>query len=383
MNTELLFNLYAIHSPSGGEKKMRKFIRKYIAANCGDVTMETDRYGNLLCVKGEAETYPCLASHIDQVQRNHSKDFEVVSNGNVCFGYSPKSHQQQGLGADDKNGIFICLECLKAYDVLKVAFFVGEESGCVGSSDVNLEFFKDCRFVVEPDRRGSSDLITSMFCGDVCSKDFVKAIGAKRFGYKEEEGSVTDVGELVERGVGISCLNLSCGYYEAHTDEEFTVLPELENCLVFVMRIIEECRDVYPYEYEGRWYGGSSWYGGRYGSTKGYKSIPTAEYVADKDRWQGSGRYGGMYLNDEEEYYNEGYYDADLYTMEELLKTDPEISFDSIKANYMCDFNAEMFFFVGEEEDVVRGIYDDVKRMLNPETDEISFDDISLGKKIS
>ena len=69
MNTDLLFQLYAIHSPSGSEKKMRRFIRKYITEHCGEVSMETDKYGNLLCVKGDSKTYPCLASHMDQVQK--------------------------------------------------------------------------------------------------------------------------------------------------------------------------------------------------------------------------------------------------------------------------------------------------------------------------
>ena len=253
MNKELLFQLYAIHSPSGSEEKMRDFICKYITENCGDVKMETDANGNLLCTKGESDTYPCLAAHMDQVQDSHSKDFQCVEGDDVVFGYSAMSREQQGLGADDKNGIYICLECLKAFDVLKVAFFVKEEVGCIGSGLVDLQFFKDCRFIIQPDRREGKELITSMFCGDVCSKEFIKAIGAEDFGYKEAIGAMTDVGELVDRGVGISCLNLSCGYYMAHSDLEFTVLSELQNCLDFVMHIVSECKEVYPYhhpEYE-------------------------------------------------------------------------------------------------------------------------------------
>lgn len=264
MNKELLKKLYAIHSPSGGEKKMRKFLKRQ-ARQCGATSIVQDTSGNLFITKGQSDTYPCLASHIDQVQHTHSRDFVCIDSEGVIFGYSPKCHQQQGLGADDKNGILICLECLAKYDAIKVAFFVGEEVGCTGSSACDLAFFSDCRFIIEPDRRGSSDLITSMFCGYVCSEEFITAIGAKKFGYKEEEGSITDVGTLTERGVGISCLNLSCGYYEAHTDREFTVLSELENCLLFVQNIIENCTDVYPYEYQPRSYG--SYYGHSYGWT--------------------------------------------------------------------------------------------------------------------
>ena len=277
MNKELLKKLYAIHSPSGGEKKMRKFLKRQ-ARQCGATSIVQDTSGNLFITKGQADTYPCLASHIDQVQHTHSRDFVCIDSEGVIFGYSPKCHEQQGLGADDKNGILICLECLAKYDAIKVAFFVGEEVGCTGSSACDLAFFSDCRFIIEPDRRGSSDLITSMFCGYVCSEEFITAIGAKKFGYKEEEGSITDVGTLTERGVGISCLNLSCGYYEAHTDREFTVLSELENCLLFVQHIIENCTDVYPYEYQPRSY---SYYGHSYGRSYGWTNWDAEDEVYD------------------------------------------------------------------------------------------------------
>ena len=248
MNKGLLKQLYSIYSPSGFEKKMRKYVERKVVEYGGTYTI--DKYGNLLVTKGVSDTYPCVAAHLDQVQDVHAEDFTCIESHGAVFGYSRGMRMQQGLGADDKNGIFICLECLKKYDVLKAAFFVGEETGCDGSGLVDLDFFKDCRFIVEPDRRGHSDLITSMWCGRVCSDDFIEAINADMFGYKEEKGSVTDVGELVKRGVGISCLNLSCGYYEAHTDCEFTVLEDLEKCLLFVQNIIETCTDVYPFKYE-------------------------------------------------------------------------------------------------------------------------------------
>ena len=42
---------------------------------------------------------------------------------------------------------------------MKVAFFVSEEIGCVGSRNADMGFFEDARFVIEPDRRGYEDLI--------------------------------------------------------------------------------------------------------------------------------------------------------------------------------------------------------------------------------
>lgn len=327
MNTSLLFKLYAIHSPSGNEKKMRRFLKRQVS-ECG-ATYTQDVHGNLFITKGTSDTYPCLAAHMDQVQRNHSKDFRVISGSGVCFGYSPKSHEQQGLGADDKNGIFVCLECLKKYDVLKVAFFVGEEAGCIGSSAADLEFFRDCRFIIQPDRKGAHDLITSMFCGEVCSEKFIADIEAERFGYRPAEGSVTDVGELVSRDVGISCLNLSCGYYEAHTDHEFTVLSELDNCLQFVCDIIENVTDTYPFEYVPL-----SW-----GTKK-------------------SGRYS--YYN---RYEIDEAYDYDYDEMYDILSRCPDITFEEVMERYCMSFWSY-------SDSHLRGIYDDCKHMIDADREK-------------
>ena len=141
----------------------------------------------------------------------------------------------------------VALSCLQEYDILKCAFFVGEEIGCVGSSNADMEFFKDCRFCVQIDRRGNSDMVTSI-SGQICSEDFIKAARAEDYGYAPSNGLMTDVEALHENGVGVSCINLSCGYYAPHTDEEFTSKPDLEKCHAFVCHLIEDCTAAYPFE---------------------------------------------------------------------------------------------------------------------------------------
>ena len=188
-------------------------------------------------------------AHLDQVQKEHSKDFIPVETKELFFGYSPGHRRQEGLGADDKNGVWIALRCLKKYKTLKVALFVEEETGCQGSNQADMDFFKDCRFVIQPDRRGYKDLITTIGWTDLCSEEFLKAIGYEKFGYQETEGLFTDVLTLKERGLEVSCINLSCGYYEAHTDREFTVKKDLLNCLKLVEHIIETCIGVYSHIY--------------------------------------------------------------------------------------------------------------------------------------
>ena len=281
---ELLKDLYEIYSPSNGERPLKRFIKKWVRANVPDAVIRTDNNdGNLYIMRGESDTYPCVVAHLDQVQRNHSADFKAVETEDIIFGYSPSKRCREGLGADDKNGIWVALQCLQEFEVIKVVFFVGEEEGCVGSGRCDMWYFDDCRFIIEPDRRGGSDLITNI-CGRICSTEFEEALHADWFGYAPTSGAMTDVLELSDRGVGLSCINLSCGYYEPHTDDEFTVKEDLYNCLNLVRNAIATITEVYSHKYEdcysygGSWggYSGANYYKGLSGSLKtssSYKAV--------------------------------------------------------------------------------------------------------------
>ena len=261
---ELLKQLFCIHSKSGKEGKIRKFIWNWVRQTVPDAKIECDKPGNLYITKGKSMTYPCIVAHMDQVQERHSKDFMAYEAEDIIIGFSPKHKEQQGLGADDKCGLWIGLNCLQKFDCLKLAFFVGEEVGCKGSGKANMAFFDDCRFVIEPDRKGSEDLITQIGWTPLCSDDFLKDIGFKKFGYKETEGMMTDIEALKDNGLMLSCINVSCGYYRPHTNEEFVYKPALLNCLAFVEHIIKTCTQVYPHIDNTSYYERQNYYGDIY-----------------------------------------------------------------------------------------------------------------------
>ena len=344
---ELLKSLYEIHAPSGREKKMRKFVKR-MATQRGGIVVQ-DNAGNLYVTKGKADTYPCICAHLDQVQDAHSKDFKVIKQDDIIFAYSAKSKAQQGLGADDKNGIWIALELLGELDVLKCAFFVGEEVGCVGSGRADMEFFKDVRYCIQPDRRNGDDLITSI-SGAICSEDFLAAIDYAKFGYKETTGLMTDVEELCEKGVGVSCINISCGYYNPHTDHECTSWSELCNALDFAHHICTKLTDVYPHKYVSTWsgyvgyggYGGYKNYGGGYGGT----------YGDWYDDWYEK-KYGSGTSQPKRDYsYTQYDEDQDYDTMYELLSEYPHLTFDEVWRDYQTQF-------ICMDKDLAHIIYDD------------------------
>jgi len=261
---ELLKQLFCIHSKSGKEGKIRKFIWNWVRQTVPDAKIECDKPGNLYITKGKSSTFPCIVAHMDQVQERHSKDFIAYEAEDIIIGFSPKHKEQQGLGADDKCGLWIGLNCLQKFDCLKLAFFVGEEVGCKGSGLADMAFFDDCRFVIEPDRKGSEDLITQIGWTPLCSDDFLKDIGFKKFGYKEAEGMMTDIEALKDKGLMLSCINLSCGYYRPHSNEEFVYKPALLNCLAFVEHIIKTCTQVYPHIDNTSYYERQNYYGDIY-----------------------------------------------------------------------------------------------------------------------
>lgn len=285
---ELLKNLYEIHSMSGQENAMRKFIKDYVRNNIAGALVVQDHH-NLYITKGVAKTYPCVVAHLDQVQKKHSKDFKVFEYDGVLFGYSAENKRQEGLGADDKNGIWVGLKCLEHFDDIKVAFFHSEEVGTVGSGQADMSFFEDCRFVLEADRRNGGDLITDI-CGSICSDEFKNDIAdlADAHGYKATSGMLTDVETLSDNGLGLSAINMSCGYYNPHTDEECTVVDELWNCLSFVFDIIASCQKVYTFtRKKSSWgsYGSYGSYGGYGGYEKGWWNYKGGKYDKDYDTY--------------------------------------------------------------------------------------------------
>lgn len=247
---KLFKKLASIYSGSGQEDCITAYIKRWIGSSISGAIVKQDSVGNLYVTKGISETYPCVVAHLDQVQSAYPSDYKVVETNDIIFGYSPSLRKHCGLGADDKCGIWIALKMLKKHDVIKVAFFPGEEIGCVGSSKADMDFFNDVRFVVEPDRRGAHDLITTTSVTQICSDAFVDAIQPKNFGYKKTDGLMTDVETLKHNGLKVSCINLSCGYYSPHTENEYVVKKDMVNALNFVDSIIENCTEVYAHEAE-------------------------------------------------------------------------------------------------------------------------------------
>lgn len=247
MNLKLLKQLYQINSKSGDEAQITDFIVTFIQSHYPSVKVEVDSISNIYITKGISDTYPVIVAHTDQVgtYKNH---ITIFRSEGIIIGIG-EDGKQVNLGADDKNGIWIALELLRTEPVLKIAFFPGEEIGCIGSKACNMDFFNDAKFVIQCDRRNGSDFIHTAGGVKLCDTSFPSVELKTKYGYHNTTGLMTDVQTLKKRGLSVACCNISCGYYNPHTTSEYTDVGELINCLQFVREIVQTV-EYTPHEYK-------------------------------------------------------------------------------------------------------------------------------------
>lgn len=251
MNREKLIEVLGIQTVTGNDREMKKYLYEELNQIEGVVFEEKDD-GNIYVTKGEAEYFPCIVSHMDTVHKI-VEDLYVLQSGERLTGFNRVTMEQTGIGGDDKVGIFIALECLKSFANIKAVFFCDEECGCFGSYDADMSFFDDCGFVLQCDRNGNKDFIKNACGTPLSSKPFKRAVGKiiSKFGYKFEDGMMTDVMALKENGINCSVANMSCGYYRPHSRSEYVDMRDVENCLDMVKEIFETMGgNVYQHYYQ-------------------------------------------------------------------------------------------------------------------------------------
>jgi len=157
-NLEFLKQVLSVPTHSFQEDEMIEFLIEYLSNK--KYKFKIDEMGNIYVTKGviyDNEYYPCVVAHTDTVHAidtiNIKEEYLKDSKGNESL--SLKAYNDQGfptgIGGDDKCGVFACLQLLEEFDVLKAAFFVSEEVGCIGSKNADGEFFKDVGYAIQFD----------------------------------------------------------------------------------------------------------------------------------------------------------------------------------------------------------------------------------------
>lgn len=255
-------------------KMKQTTVKKYVSKHLNNSYEKVHTEDGFVYAEG---TYPVLlVAHMDTVHKQCVK--KIKYNGSIIS--SP-----QGIGGDDRCGIYIILELIKHFKC-SVLFTEDEEIGCIGADKfAKSEYPAQCNvnYIIEFDRRGSNDAV--FYSCD--NPEFIDFCESTDF-FKETWGSYSDICEIAP-AVGVAAVNLSSGYFQEHT------ISESINLLA-VQRIIEEAKKLLvkdvekPFEYiETKYshYGYKGYYDDYYdyGYEEDLFADEYSEFASDENFW--------------------------------------------------------------------------------------------------
>lgn len=183
-----------------------------------------------------------LVAHLDTVHREPIKILLHDKEQNLMW--SP-----QGIGGDDRCGVYIILSLLKKGFIPYILFTTDEEIGCIGAHEFanyikqnDIISDKDLKYIVQLDRRGAKDSVFYR-CNN---EDFKKYINT--FGFHEEIGSFSDI-SIVAPTLKVGAVNLSVGYYNEHGFKEYISIDDMLNTMNKVEQMILDINNTTHYVY--------------------------------------------------------------------------------------------------------------------------------------
>lgn len=202
---KLLHHILSIKRPTKDSTGNLAFIKALVPEGV------VDNHNNLTLVIGDSKVaFTCHTDTVDN--KNGFNKLRLVGNNLSVEGGGV-------LGADDGSGMYLMLKMIEAGKPGTYVFFDSEEQGRVGSS---LYFMpSNIELVVSFDRKGTKDLITHQMGERGCSEKFQNYF-CQHFPlpYKPDPtGSFTDSYSFFEEVK--ECINLSVGYYNQHTKNEY------------------------------------------------------------------------------------------------------------------------------------------------------------------
>ena len=265
-----------------------------------------------------------LVAHMDTVHREPVQLITYSDDGNIIS--SP-----QGIGGDDRCGIYMILEIIKKYHC-SVLFAEDEEMGCIGAGKfVRNENIDDLEFnyMIELDRKGSKDAVFYE-CDNPEFEQFV----VKNGDWETAPGIFTDICTLAP-AIGCAAVNFSCGYYNAHTLKEYVVLSEMEANINKVCELIERTTEDDKFEFiqaKSKW---SNYYWNSNFNT-GFDDYADEDYYKnDLYGDEPMGLYGIMYINEQGmDEWEEVYARSTLEAAGVFLSEHPNMTFAEIDIEF-------------------------------------------------
>lgn len=246
INWELFQHLLSFQTPSESYEQAEFAVWMIEVLEEYGAIVHQDEYGNVYAVKGEADVYPCTVAHMD-INQNITRDMQIIKTDKWMIAYDNETGTQVGPGFDDKVGVYFCLEMVRQLPAVKIALFIDEEIGCVGSNSCDMSFFNDVSLVFQLDRNSYAgpEFIWYTNSIECCSSAFINSAEKTffKYGYLPSKGSYTDIGTLKNRGLPVICANIGCGYFDEHSDQEVLYVPAFENAVNFTYELMRDYGD--------------------------------------------------------------------------------------------------------------------------------------------
>lgn len=185
-----------------------------------------------LFIYGAGDVPVLLVAHIDTV---HKTGVTKCFRERDPFLPDPVISSPDGIGGDDRAGVWAILEILNRGHRPHILFTDEEETGCRGAkaAAAAMRPAPDVNLIIEIDRRGKDDA-----CFYQCdNQDAVKYV--ESFGFKKEFGSSTDIKHLMPEWK-IAGANLSAGYYSPHCAAEKICVPHTLLTVERVCRMLDD-----------------------------------------------------------------------------------------------------------------------------------------------
>lgn len=232
------------------------------------LSMELSRHFQTIDNNGEVENYLyakgelpiLLVAHLDTVFEPidfYPKDYygigsyyeEEVADNSLKPIYWDRQQgvmwSPEGLGADDRLGVFLIVSLLRRGLKPSVLFTTDEEIGSASGLDFATNY-KDSlidsniKYLMELDRSGRNDCVFY----NCDNREFIKYI--ESYGFKKDYGSFTDISNICPL-VGIAGVNLSIGYFNEHQKIETIDIFTMSKNFDIIYTMVEKSKELKNY----------------------------------------------------------------------------------------------------------------------------------------
>ena len=192
---------------------------------------------NFLIAEGDIPIL--LIAHLDTVHKKKPREIYYDKENEVIW--SP-----QGLGADDRAGVFAIIKILQSGLRPHILFTTGEETGGFGAFEVSNVYqdqpFIDLKYMIELDRQGWDDCVFY----DCYNKEFIDYV--ESFGFTLQPGLFTDI-SIIAPSWKVAAVNLSIGYIDEHTICERLFVKEMYKNIDKVKNMLKDANNISMFKY--------------------------------------------------------------------------------------------------------------------------------------